>query len=275
MIVRAVFAFSMPLAFFVLAESSLANEKNAMPVDGSVSVNAISPLQSSDKDGTAEDDSESPQKDAAVSGKDVPTSKFEKELRLKPTVSDEEPEWAKLTEGQIRENVIIVKTELAHKDNVQKMIREAVARAANGHIREKRGNKVADHVSFSPTYTEKNFVGRRHIRCLTNKELDDIPAIAADNDLQYVYGYAELVTDDKFDQKVQQQWLQRKRTSRLIQLALFGFGGLAFLAVAFAFFSTDHATRGFYTVRLQFVTVTVAAIVAVAIFLFARNMLWL
>ena len=74
---------------------------------------------------------------------------------------------------------------------------------------------------------------------------------------------------------IDQRWRQMHQTGRVLAAAL-GFGLiLAFLGVVFGYFRLDTATRGYYTGRLQFVSVVAILAVVVAGFLLAQRVPWM
>ena len=65
--------------------------------------------------------------------------------------------------------------------------------------------------------------------------------------------YAQLRFDETFRDQTAMQWTHVKAKHRLIHTGLLGGGVLGLLVTVFGYFRLDHATRGFYTGRLQFV----------------------
>lgn len=73
--------------------------------------------------------------------------------------------------------------------------------------------------------------------------------------------HALVEFDSKFRQEIEQSWDKVRATSRLTQITLFSGAAILLIASVFGYFRVDHATRGYYTGRLQFMTA--AAILAV------------
>ena len=71
------------------------------------------------------------------------------------------------------------------------------------------------------------------------------------------------------------QWEQFVARSRLLQTGLGAVAVFGLLFVALGYFKLDTATRGFYTGRLQFITVAAILSLVVAGVLFARWIPWL
>lgn len=72
--------------------------------------------------------------------------------------------------------------------------------------------------------------------------------------------YGRLEFDEKFRRQLDEQWRNEVSKNRLWVTALAGSGVFVLLLTVFAYFRLDTATRGYYTGRLQFLTV--AAILA-------------
>lgn len=85
-----------------------------------------------------------------------------------------------------------------------------------------------------------------------------------------------LVVIDEQDQRdIAEHWRRVVATSRLASSGLIGAGLLGLLAVAYGFLKADTATRGFYTGRLQLLSLAVvAAMIAAGVFL-ARAIHWM
>jgi hypothetical protein len=73
--------------------------------------------------------------------------------------------------------------------------------------------------------------------------------------------HALLQFDPEFRKELDSRWETVRATSRLFQMGLFSGAGLLLITSVFGYFRLDHATRGYYTGRLQFMTA--AAILAV------------
>lgn len=72
--------------------------------------------------------------------------------------------------------------------------------------------------------------------------------------------YARLDFDEQFRNEMDERWQNEVSRNRLLITALAGGGVFLLLLTVFAYFRLDTATRGYYTGRLQFLTI--AAILA-------------
>jgi hypothetical protein len=87
--------------------------------------------------------------------------------------------------------------------------------------------------------------------------------------------HALLEIREDFRHEVESRWHDVVTRSRLAAMGLIGGGVLALIFVLFGYFRIDTATRGYYTVRLQFLTaVAILAIVAAGVLL-SRTISWM
>jgi hypothetical protein len=87
--------------------------------------------------------------------------------------------------------------------------------------------------------------------------------------------YAMLEFDQAFRRQLDQRWRDVVATSRMLGVGFVGGAVLALLAVAYSYFRLDHATRGFYTGRLQFLAVAAILVLVTAGVLTARWIPWM
>jgi hypothetical protein len=74
--------------------------------------------------------------------------------------------------------------------------------------------------------------------------------------------FALLQFDQKFRTELGRRWNQVRAGSRLLQTGVLAAASLLVVASAFGYFRADHATRGHYTRRLQFLAATALITIA-------------
>lgn len=113
------------------------------------------------------------------------------------------------------------------------------------------------------------FQGRKEIRIDSDQELAQMSNDHnSPNERHYYCGFAQLHLDEKFRKFADTRWQAVQTGDRLVRCGLVGGSILALLAIAFGYLKMETATRGFYSRRLQTVTVLgILSIMAVAIWL--------
>ncbi len=100
------------------------------------------------------------------------------------------------------------------------------------------------------------------------------PLFAADGNepehLMFHCGWAELNFDNEFDEWAGARYEEHLVHSRVLQTALVLLSGIALLGIVYGFLHLNHRTRGFYSGRLQTITL-LAVLVVVAVFLALSN----
>lgn len=87
--------------------------------------------------------------------------------------------------------------------------------------------------------------------------------------------HALLEFDPDFRKQITDKWRDLTAYYRLLQTGLVAGGALLFLGTVFSYFRLDTATRGYYTVRLQFMTAAAILAIVGAGALLARWIYWL
>jgi hypothetical protein len=134
-----------------------------------------------------------------------------------------------------------------------------------------------------------DFVGNSNAAALIGYDLETIQREFASPDPKHSYSgklvsptvgemqeEARLLVIDQQDQKnIDERWRAVVATSRLASTGLVVAGVLGLLMVAYGFMKADTATRGFYTGRLQLLSLmVVAAMIAIGVFI-ARAIPWM
>lgn len=125
---------------------------------------------------------------------------------------------------------------------------------------------TADYV-FSNLLVGDRKVIKQDLECkmLAEQMLDDGNLKGSDNDLQFYCGYAQFQLNDDFKAYVVDNLRESKTKKRLVRSGLIGGSIFTLLAIAFGYLKMETATRGFYSRRLQTVSVFVA-VISLAIF---------
>ncbi len=93
--------------------------------------------------------------------------------------------------------------------------------------------------------------------------------------LVFYRGWAELSLDDEFDQWAGARYEEHLVRSRILQTAVFVLSGITLLGIAYGFLHLNHRTRGFYSGRLQTITLVAVAVVVVVVLALSNSFEWL
>ena len=89
-------------------------------------------------------------------------------------------------------------------------------------------------------------------------------AAAEGKDFKYFTGFAQLHFDSKFDELIQQTITDNHTLQRLQWIGVIGGSVLSILFICFGYFKMEIATRGFYSRRLQTISLILSVGVMVA-----------
>ena len=90
-----------------------------------------------------------------------------------------------------------------------------------------------------------------------------------------VVAYSQIKLDEAFRNHVVEEWKDHETRSRLLQTGLVGGGAFTLLLLAFGYFRADHATRGFYTGRLQILALAMMLFLIAGGVLLANKFIWI
>src|SRR5262245_25083668 len=138
---------------------------------------------------------------------------------------------------------------------------EALVKATNRYVAEQVGSEMAPKlIRFNARTIKKRFV----------KDENRYHDVARYSDpVGWMHeNFALLEFGPDFRNELDRRWTSVRATSRLTQTGLVSGGVLLLLSTVFGYFRADHATRGYYTRRLQVMAAAgiVAVITAGAVF---------
>ena len=237
------------------------------------------PTAEKNSDGSKADGSKA---DSANASKDTAknTSADREHVAISTSHSSTAPQWWRSTLEEFDSSTMVlsfmIKTDLADPQQVEQELDELALKTVKNYIEARFGQYCADRVTIELNEIKEQLVIRRHQQDLDRETVESM--FDADDDLaklDYAYGYAEVKIDAEYDSTIYSRWQQEKRSIRLLQMVLVGGGILLLLSIAFGFLSTDRATRGMYTVRLQMLTFLVVVVMIVAIGWVATQIDWI
>ena len=129
-----------------------------------------------------------------------------------------------------------------------------------------------ERIVLDPDYVLQNLVFenriaiRRDLECET--AMQNKPLLGN----EFYGGYVQLHLNDEFRTYVRKQNLELTTQRRLIKGGLVGGSVLALLAVAFGYLKMETATRGFYSRRLQTVSLVVATTLLLLFYWFGQQL---
>ncbi len=194
------------------------------------------------------------------------------------TISATPPDWA---DGQsiqaTSDQTFVIKTDIELPESVQQAVNDRALVFVQEEVVRRFGNRVADNVHIGKTFLERNLILRRHREQLSPEKTREI--LGEDqtdlDPLQYEFGYAEIALGKTFESEVQRQFRRRQQDDRLAQILLIGGAFVLVLVIGFSYFSTDRATRGMYTVRLQLGTVLLLVLAGLLVTFFVAQLQWI
>ncbi len=208
---------------------------------------------------TSAPDSGSASKDSTGSSKEIqrpspasdPAIEAERETLIIPPGR---PQWieaeANLT-GEIH-TVYVCSGPFALPSQANRALDDAMVRATRDYISGQLGDSLATKfIDYDAKTIKQRFVKPEKVY----REI----ITASVGPMHQVHALLEF--DSEFRKELDGRWETVRATSRLFQMGLFSGAGLLLITSVFGYFRLDHATRGYYTGRLQFMTA--AAILAV------------
>lgn len=132
----------------------------------------------------------------------------------------------------------------------------------------------ADYV-FENLLVDDHKVIKQDIECkiLAEKMLSDRGLASESDDLKFYCGYAQFHLSDEFKAYVIENVRESKTKKRLMQSGLIGGSILALLTIAFGYLKMETATRGFYSRRLQTISVLIAAVMLAVFYWFGQQLI--
>lgn len=104
------------------------------------------------------------------------------------------------------------------------------------------------------------------------KVLSDKGLASKNDDYQFYRGYAQFQLTDEFKSYVIENVQEAKTKKRLVRSGLIGGSILTLLAIVFGYLKMETATRGFYSRRLQTISVVVAAAMLALFYWFGQQL---
>ena len=194
--------------------------------------------------------SESPQTEPATSDDPV----IETPPQATPIIPPGRPAWvesAPFTTGEIH-TIAVCSEPFARTSDALKALDQQLVEKTNEYIADHLGNTMAPtFIRYDAKTIRDRFVKPEH----TYHEV----IIVSIGPMHQSHALVEY--GPQFRQEIEQSWDKVRATSRLTQITLFSGAAILLIASVFGYFRVDHATRGYYTGRLQFMTA--AAILAV------------
>ena len=145
---------------------------------------------------------------------------------------------------------------------------EALVKATSRYVAEQLGSEMAPTlIRFDARTIKKRFV----------KEENRYHDVARYSDpVGWMHeNFALLEFGPDFRNDLDRRWTKVRATSRLTQTGLVSGGVLLLLSTVFGYFRADHATRGYYTRRLQMMTAAGIVAVITAGVVFGQWITWL
>ncbi len=162
---------------------------------------------------------------------------------LSTSLSKIEPEW--FADGDyfaedVEYRVVSVGPSLTKRIS-EEQLESAMSEYTASYIDRHLEYDASKFVVFSPSYIRKKLVREdRYVqKYIRNRHSTNY------------YGFAQLAFDREFDGEIERAWEEVLQKYRLYQVGLWVAGVLIVLLIAFGYLQLDHATRGFYTGRLQ------------------------
>jgi hypothetical protein len=146
----------------------------------------------------------------------------------------------------------------------QKALDDAIVKATKDYIAEQLNSDLAAQlITYDARTIKRSFVK------------DDTYHDEASYSVGKMHeNFALLKFDQKFRSKIARDWNQVRAGSRLVQTGVLAGASLLVVASIFGYFRADHATRGLYNRRLQFMAatalITIAATATLALRFFPR-----
>lgn len=190
------------------------------------------------------------------------------------------PEWYTDGTGFVEATgMLFVKTEAScmnpqqANDELQRKSLEEVSRIVDRW----HGKGAASRLGLDAKYVMENLVFDRHIAFAVDDD-PELIRLSMEHNLagqkQYFVGYAQLHLGDTFRDYVRARMEDRQTAGRLIGVGLSGGAFLAFLAVLLGYLKMDTATRGFYSRRLQTVTLVAVILIVAATWWLRTAIVW-
>ena len=260
----------------VSAEESTTSDASGQTVSGSKTAKSDSAESESVKPENAE-------KDAPASGLDgIPTNTSTSPINAKTKKENatsigfmpdyKVPEWfpadyqTGIIAGKDADLIPLVQT--GYEDPLREDAREAVREAVAEYIDLKVGKGASDYVRFSiEDLDEMGVLENQAYVTGTDK-------ITGDEAPSQRY-YAMLKMNSNFRAKAKQIWIEKRQSSRLMQIGLVSGGLLLVIGFLFGTLRLNTATSGFYQGRLQFLGgVVILGIIAAAAY-FGLQLDWI
>ena len=214
------------------------------------------------------DTNQPPQQDSSAAPPTSPDDKAPStaELTAEPTVessvdehpllSSAAPDW--IRRGSYREGEVDYRLVSAGPAYLQRVseaeLNELMVEITNRYIDERLGSRASDYVSYElKTIRERCLVTDHYYHDLQKYDVGPM-----------YQSYAQLQFDEPFRQELDQRWRSARKRQRLVHAGFISVGVFGVLLLGYGYLRLDHATRGFYTGRLQFVA-GLAAIALLAV----------
>ena len=199
---------------------------------------------------TAAPQSESPQTEPTTSDDPV----IETPPQATPIIPPGRPAWvesAPVTTGEVH-TIAVCSEPFARTSDALKALDQQLVEKTNEYIADHLGNSMAaTFIRYDAKTIRERFVKPEN----TYHEVITVSI----GPMHQSHALVEFRPE--FRQEIEQSWDKVRATSRLTQITLFSGAAILLIASVFGYFRVDHATRGYYTGRLQFMTA--AAILAV------------
>lgn len=157
--------------------------------------------------------------------------------------SESVPSWVSRGDYQVDTSdyhLISVQSNEGIRD-CERLLNEALIDAVEEYLQSSLHRRAPEYLAVDPSY-------------IRNRLLVDEHKLVREMETGGHRIYAQLRFDDDFRREFSIQWQKAQQQQRLANLAVLGSATFGFLFVVFGYFRLNHATRGFYAGRLQFLT---------------------
>lgn len=189
------------------------------------------------------------------------------------------PEWVSSfdEDGSVESSVVLVASvEVRHQLDAERLMWEEAEVRVRDYLNRRIADGAGDILQLDRDQISEHLVTREpHLHLYRTPN----PLFEGGNGetehLEWYRCFARLSMDGSFDRWATDRYEERLVRSRLLQTGLLLFSGLALLGVAWSFLQMNHRTRGFYTGRLQTISL-LAVLVVIALALALSNLFrWL
>lgn len=144
-------------------------------------------------------------------------------------------------------------------------------------INELLAPSAADALNISRDYIREHLLVPDHVHkhSIYIKGSEELAEIRGSDTQHSFRFYSLLKLDKEFESWARSSWEEQLVRSRVRQTGLVGLSVIVCLTLLLGYFQLDHKTRGFYSGRLQTITLAVLLVLAVLALALSKSFIWL